>query len=170
MRARFSQASQQAPQSSQEAPPQAISQIACQAPEYHHCKLCNASFSSMARLIRHAQEGICDKLSCRHCDTVFLSKNRLHRHLREECQKQMHRQPASSSLSSSACSPTGSPKSLFQPSPSPSPLSPPPQYRVLSPPPPIYRNFLTVKDLYTRYAPQYLKIGDLFRIFGRRSA
>ena len=44
---------------------------------------------------------------------------------------------------------------------------------MLSPPPPIYKvvkNFLTVEDLYARYAPQYLKVDDLFRMFGRRSA
>ena len=180
MKARFPQASQQAPQqASQQAPPQEISQIACQAPEYHHCKLCNASFSSMARLIKHAQENICDKPSYRHCDMVFSSKNRLHRHLREECQKQMHRQPRSSSksssLSSPPCPPTYSPspppeENRASISPSPLPPSPPPQYHVLSPPPPTYRNCLTVADLYARYTPQYLKMDDLFRIFGRRSA
>ena len=95
----------------------------------------------------------------------------------------MHRQRVSSSLSSFACSPIYSP--IYPPvlppkvnrvslplllSPLPSPPSPPPQYRVLSPPPPTYGNFLTVEDLYARYAPRYLKMDDLFRMFGRRSA
>ena len=85
MRARFSQAlPQEALQESSQAPPQAISHAACRAPDYHHCKLCNASFSSIARLMRHTQENIYNKPSCRHCDTVFSSKNQLHRHLREE--------------------------------------------------------------------------------------
>ena len=166
MRARFPQAAPQV--SSQEAPPQAISQSACRAPDYHHCKLCNASFSSMARLIKHTQENLCNKPSCRHCDKVFSSKNRLYQHLREECQKQIYRQSssASSSLSLPAYSPTYSPISLL-------PLSPPPTYRILSPPPPTYKvvkNFLTVEDLYVRYTPRYLKMDDLFRMFGQRSA
>ena len=80
IRARFPQAlPQTAPQvSSQEAPPQAISQSACRAPDYHYCKLCNASFSSMARLIKYTQENLCNKLSCRYCDKVFSLKNHLY--------------------------------------------------------------------------------------------
>ena len=185
MKARFPQASQQAPQqaSSQAAPqepPQEISQIACQALEYHHCKLCNASFSSMARLIRHAQGNICDKPSCRHCDMVFSSKNRLHQHLREKCLKQTRSSSASSrsssspsptwsstwsSPSSTACSSTCSPKSSPAPSPAP---SPPPRYRAISPSP---SNYLTVADLSARYAkPPCLNVDDLFRMFRGSSA
>ncbi len=171
------------PQASSQEAPQESRQIACQALEYHHCKLCNASFSSTARLMRHTQEDVCNKPSCRHCEKVFSSKNQLHIHLREECSKQMHRQSSSKSSSkslsrsssrssstwpsqsSTACSSTCSPK--FSPAPSPAP-SPPPRYRAISPSPPSY---LTVADLYTRYArPPYLNIDDLFRMFGRRSA
>ena len=153
------------------------------APEYHHCKLCNASFSSIARLIRHTQENICNKPSCRHCEKVFSSKNRLHQHLREECQKQRHRSSPSpspkslsrsssrssfkcSSPSSTACSSTCSP--ISSPAPSPAP-SPPPRYQAISPPPPPY---LTMADLSARYGPTppYLKVDDLFRMFGGSSA
>ena len=40
----------------------------------------------------------------------------------------------------------------------------------LSPPPPTYktiRNYLTIENLYTTYAPPYLKVDDLTRMFGR---
>ena len=130
------------------------------APEYHHCKLYNASFSSIARLIRHAQENVCNKPSCRHCEMVFPSKNQLHQHLREECRKQTYRRS-----SSTAPSPRSS--SISSPAPSPAP-SPPPGYRAISPSPPPY---LTMADLSARYAkPPYLKVDDLFRMFGGRSA
>ena len=150
---------QQAPQiAPSQTAPQVISQSACQTPNYHHCKLCKASFSSMARLIRHSQNAICDKPACRHCEKVFLSKNQLHRHLREVCRKQVHRQ---SSLVSSP-SPRTSPQ-ILSPSPSPrsSPriLSPLPSYRAISPSPPTYA---AIKD--------YLTIEDLFRMFGSSSA
>ena len=150
MRAKFPRAAPQqisqqaAQQPSSQAAPQAISQSACQAPDYHHCKLCNASFSSIARLMRHTQENICNKPSCRHCDEVFLSKNQLHHHLRKDCKKRVHRQPSSS--------PKYSPRS----SPSPSPL---PAYRAISPPPPRYEA-----------TKSYLTIEDLFRMFGHGSA
>ena len=153
-------------------PPDAAPQT-CRTPDYHHCKLCNASFSSIARLIRHTQENVCNKPSCRHCETVFSSKNRLHQHLREDCQKQMHRQRVSSSRSSSLPSPpslsTCSPACSPSPPPTPRILSPPPAYRAISPPPP---NYLTVEDLYARYAPTppYLNVDDLFRMFGGPSA
>ncbi len=153
---------QQAPQASSQAAQQVISQSACQAPEYHHCKLCKASFSSMARLIRHTQENICNKPSCRHCETVFPSKNQLHRHLREECRKQTHRSSFSSSSRSSSLS-----LSTCSPACSPTP-SPPPAYRAISPSPPSY---LTVADLSARFAkPPCLNIDDLFRMFRPRSA
>ena len=179
MRARFwQQAPPEAPpRTPPEGPPEATPQ-ACQAPVYHHCKLCNASFSSIARLMRHAQENICNKPSCRHCEKVFSSKNRLHQHLREECQKQTHRSsPASSSRSSSRPSPRSSPPCsptwpstcipTSSPAPTPAP-SPPPAYRAISPSPPPY---LTMADLSARYAkPPCLNVDDLFRIFGGRSA
>ena len=151
-----------------QAPPEAPPR----APEYHHCKLCNASFSSTARLMRHAQENICNKPCCRHCEKVFSSKNQLHRHLREECRKQTRSSSASlsksstrsSTPSSTACSSTCSPISLPAPLPAP---SPPPRYRVISPSPPAY---LTIADLSARYAkPPYLNVDDLFRIFGGSS-
>ncbi len=74
----------------------------------------------------------------------------------------MHRQLSSSPVYSTS------------PPPTPRILSPPPKCRAISPPPPIYeaiRNCLTIEDLNTRYtAPPYLKIDDLFRMFGRRFA
>ena len=183
MRARFWQqappeappkASQAPPGGPPEAAPQASSQTApqaCQTPDYHHCKLCNASFSSIARLIRHTQENTCNKPCCRHCEKLFSSKNQLHRHLREECQKQRHRaspspSPICSPRSSSRSSP--SPASACSPPPTPQILSPPPAYRAISPSPPSY---LTIADLSARYAkPPYLKVDDLIRMFGGRSA
>ena len=201
MRARFPQRAQQlAPQEAPQASPQKVPQpmeSACQAPEYHHCKLCNASFSSLTRLMQHVQENICNKPRCRRCEIVFLSKNQLHQHLRGKCPRQMHTRqrasssaslPASSPRSSPACLPTCSRPCLSAPSPtprtpppaalpeenrvlpsiSPSP-SPPPIYRMLSPQPPIYKvtkDYLTIEDLYARYAPRDLKIDDLFHMFG----
>ena len=116
-----------------------------QAPDYHYCKLCNASFSPVARLIRHTQENVCNKPCCRHCEMVFPSKNRLHQHLRDECQNKVHRRSSSASSSASSrrssltCPPACSP-------------SPPPRHQMISPPP-----------------PAYLTIDDLFRMFGGRS-
>ena len=173
LRARFPQAlPQEAPQASPQKAPQPM-ESAYQAPEYHHCKLCNASFSSMTRLIQHAQENVCNKPRCRHCEMVFSSKNRLHQHLRKECQKQVHRK--SSSRCSSSCSFASSPtpqtpppvalpeENRVSPPTSPSP-SPPPTYQAISPSPPAY---LTMADLSARYAePRYLKMDDLFRMFG----
>ena len=174
LRARFWQ---QAPPEPSQAPPEAPLEAPQPAPQlidYHHCKLCNASFSSMARLIRHTQENICNKPSCRHCEKVFSSKNQLHRHLREECRKQTRSSSASSSrsspksspsLSSAACSSTCSP--ISSPAPSPAP-SPPPRYQSISPPPPYY---LTMADLSAGYAkPPCLSVDDLFRMFGGSSA
>ncbi len=137
----------------QQAAPQATSQ-SCQAPDYHHCNLYNASFPSMTRLIRHAQENIYHKPSCRHCEKMSSSRNQLHQHLRENCWKQMHRQP--SSLSSQS-----------------PPASSPPKYQTISPPPPTYKvtkDFIAVEHLYNSYATLYLKVGDFFRMFGQYSA
>ncbi len=68
----------------------------CYRPRIAGDKLCNASFSLIARLIRYTQENTCHKPSWRHCEMVFSLKNRLHHHLREECQKQLHRHRSSS--------------------------------------------------------------------------
>ena len=167
------------PQEAPQEAPQAMSQSVYQSPEYHHCKLCNASFSSVTRLMQYAQENICNKPRCRHCEMVFSSKNRLHQHLREKCQKQLHRKSStrSSSSSLSACSPTCSPPISLLPeenraSPPPSQIaSPPPTYQAISPPPPTYKTYLTVADLTARYAtPTYLKVDDLYHMFGGPSA
>ena len=179
LKARFPQAapqvSQQAPQQASQRAPQASPQTAPQPIEYHHCKLCNASFSSLTRLTQHAQENICNKPRCRHCEMVFSSKNRLHQHLREKCPQQMQRRCSSSSSPSPPISPRiPSPAALPKEnrvspptSPPPSPL-PPPTYQAISPPPPAY---LTIADLSARYAaPPYLKVDDLYRMFGQRSA
>ena len=186
LKARFSSQPASQPASSQTAPP-ASSQSLCQPTEYHHCKLCNASFSSLTRLMRHAQENICNKPRCRHCEMVFPSKNQLHQHLRKGCQKQVHTRqrastsassPASSPRSSLACSPAPSPPRIPPPAALPeenrvspptsssSSPSPPPTYRAISPPPPTYKTYLTIDDLYARYTPRDLKMDDLFRMFG----
>ena len=68
------QGSQRAPQLTSTIAPQNTNQSVCRASEYHHCELCNASFSLTARLIRYKQEIICRKLSSRHCEKVCRSK------------------------------------------------------------------------------------------------
>ena len=137
-----------------------------QAPEYHYCKLCNASFSLTARLIRHTQGNTCNKPSCRQCEKVFLLRNQLYQHRREKCQGLTYRHTSSTQKLSTPATP---------------PATPPPRYRIISPPPPAYKaikDYLTVKDLYIRYTPlratnkhmpPYLRISDLSRLFGRRS-
>ena len=121
--------------------------------------------------MQHAQENMCNKPRCRHCEMVFSSKNRLHQHLREKCPQQMHRR-CSSSSSVPPTPRTPPPAALpeenrVSPPTSPSP-SPPPTYRAISPPPPIY---LTVEVLSARYAaPTYLKVDDLYCMFGGASA
>ena len=149
MKARFPQLSQEV--GSSQALLREMSQSARRAPEYHHCKLCNTSFSSMERLIRPTQESICNKPPCRHSEKIFLSKNQLQQHLRKECQKQMHRR--SSSSSSPASSPASSPSRPHHRQHNRC------RHRAISPPPQIYeaiRNYLTVEDL--------------SRVFGRRCA
>ncbi|KAL2045128.1 hypothetical protein ABVK25_012197 [Lepraria finkii] len=155
MKAQFQQA---APQAAPQPAPQPME--SSQAPKYHYCKLCNASFSSTARLIRHTQESNCNKPACNRYNQIFTSRNQLYEHLRTKC---------------SAANPTATlplPQKRLS-TPATPPATPPPRYRMISPPPPVYKvvkNFLTIEDLYIRYAPQYLKVDDLFRMFGRRSA
>ena len=52
--------------------------------EYHFCKLYNAAFSSISRLIRHTQNSTYNKPRCKLYKQTFASKNQLHQHLRTE--------------------------------------------------------------------------------------
>ena len=139
--------------------PKPASQTAPQMPqEYHKCTVCSASFSSISRLLTHSQMTTCNKASCKHCEGTFESKNQLHEHLRNECQNSTSqgksKAPHKSSLSSLiiAESTTSSAECATS-----SPLSALPEYRAVSPSPPTYetasKNYLTVADLYMRYAP-----------------
>ena len=58
-----------------QAPPEGPPQQAPQLIDYHHCKLCNTSFSSIAYLIQYTQENICNKLYYRYYEKIFLFKN-----------------------------------------------------------------------------------------------
>ena len=49
--------------------------------QYHICFECNAQFSSISRLLQHAQKN-CFKLVCKHCEKDFDSNNKLHEHVR----------------------------------------------------------------------------------------
>ena len=84
MKAQFQQAAPQAaPQPAPQSAPQPME--SSQAPKYHYCKLCNASFSSTARFIRHTQESNCNKPACNRCNQIFTSRNQLYEHLRTKC-------------------------------------------------------------------------------------
>ena len=54
--------------------------------EYHFCKLCNAAFSSISRLVRHTQDSTCNKPKYKLCEQTFATKNILHQHIREDFQ------------------------------------------------------------------------------------
>lgn len=149
------------PSSTEEAskPVRETPKSASQAPlEYHKCPQCSASFSSIARLLSHTQTATCGKTSCKLCEEVFDSKNKLHEHLRNrDCQKSLPQgksiAPHKSSLSALASAET---TTLSSPV-ATSPMTPLPTYRTVSPPPPTYetapKTYLTVADLYMRYAP-----------------
>ena len=51
-------------------------------PQYHSCLNCSASFSSLTRLLQHAQTA-CQKAVCKQCAEAFESKNKLHEHIRQ---------------------------------------------------------------------------------------
>ena len=51
-------------------------------PRYHSCLQCDAQFSSMSRLLAHAQKDCTRAFTCKHCDEAFTSNNKLHEHLR----------------------------------------------------------------------------------------
>ena len=139
--------------------PKPASQTAPQMPqEYHKCTVCSASFSSISRLLTHSQMVICNKASCKHCEGTFESKNQLHEHLRNECQNSTSqgksKAPHKSNLSPLITAESITPSAECATSSPPSAL---PEYRAVSPSPPTYetasKNYLTVADLYMRYAP-----------------
>ena len=154
----------------QEAPQSTLQQPRQQ--EYHKCTVCSASFSSISRLLSHSQMATCGKSSCNHCEEVFDSKNKLHDHIRSrECQKST----LTSAIKSIATHKSGltqlsTPekdatsdadiaikKTGIKYSTHATVTTPPPTYRAMSPPPPTYepykKPYLTVADLYMRYAP-----------------
>ena len=135
-----------------------ISKAASQPPvEYYNCTVCSALFLSIARLLSHTQTATCNKASCKRCEKVFDSKNKLHEHLRNrDCQTPLQGKsiaPPKCSLSALASAET---TTLSSPV-ATSPMTPLPTYRTVSPPPPTYetapKTYLTVADLYMRYAP-----------------
>ena len=71
----------------------------------HICKLCNAAFSSIARLICHTQNSTCNKPRCKLCEQTFASKNQLHQHLRTECKYSRNNRIQSSKCDLSSESP-----------------------------------------------------------------
>ena len=52
---------------------------------YHICKLYNAAFSSITRLICYTQNSTCNKPRCKLYEQTFASKNQLYQYLRTEC-------------------------------------------------------------------------------------
>ena len=72
--------------------------------EYHKYTICSALFSSISRLLTHSQMIICNKVSCKHCETIFESKNQLHEHLRNECQNSTSQRKSKASHKSSLSS------------------------------------------------------------------
>ena len=149
--------------------------------DYHICKLCNAAFSSIARLICHTQNSTCNKPRCKLCEQTFASKNQLHQHLRTECKYSRNNRIQSSKCDLSSESPqrlaaprsaastlipaktphsaetsSSKPTVIARSAPATPPATPPPTYRAISPPPPAYKAtkaYLTIEDLYMRYAP-----------------
>ena len=115
--------------------------------EYHKCTVCSASFSSINRLLSHNQMTTCGKSSCNHCEEIFDSKNKLHDHIRS------HECAATSTSAAKSRTPHKTNLSTLAPIETSTPL---PAYRSVSPPPPTYepykKPYLTVADLYMRYA------------------
>ncbi|CAF9925161.1 MAG: hypothetical protein ALECFALPRED_002913 [Alectoria fallacina] len=128
--------------------------------EYHKCTVCSASFSSINRLLSHSQMATCGKSSCNHCEEVFDSKNKLHDHIRShECQKLLSSKSdtAIKTVLTKLSTPEKNATSNANNTLSKTSATPPPTYRAISPPPPTYepykKPYLTVADLYMRYAP-----------------
>ena len=51
-------------------------------PRYHTCPECSIQFSSISRLLTHAQKGCNKAYTCKHCEEAFTSNNKLHEHVR----------------------------------------------------------------------------------------
>ena len=51
-------------------------------PRFHSCPECAAQFSSISRLLAHAQKGCNKAFTCKHCEQGFDSNNKLHEHVR----------------------------------------------------------------------------------------
>ena len=109
---------------------------------------------------------------CRRCLAEFSFNSQLHRHIRES-----HSIGTASSTIHSAFKNSASPHTTR-------PATPPPTYRAISPPPPAYKAYLTIQDLYIRYAPlksihsapklapntaSYLTVQDLYKRFKKLS-
>ena len=49
---------------------------------YHICLECTTQFSSISRLLAHAQKSCTKFITCKHCELIFSSNNKLHEHVR----------------------------------------------------------------------------------------
>ena len=124
--------------------------------KYHKYTICSALFSFIGRLLSHSQTVTCTKASCKRCDEIFDSKIQLYEHLRNREYQQSSPAKSIAPLKSSlsALTPAESTTSSADSSP---PLLPLSEYRAVSPSSSIYettsKNYLTVTNLYMRYAP-----------------
>ena len=50
--------------------------------QYHNCSQCFAKFSSITKLLQHAQKNNCSQMTCKHCEKDFNSNNKFHEHVR----------------------------------------------------------------------------------------
>ena len=50
--------------------------------KYHICSKCFVQFSSISRLLIHAQKNCNQVFTCKHCEKTFTSNNKLHEHVR----------------------------------------------------------------------------------------
>lgn len=138
--------------------------------DYHTCTRCSAQFSSISRLLRHTQGDACGKVVCKQCEQLFTSNNQLHEHLRGDCSASVSAtkgkiaaKPAPQAENSAVTPPVTplavptAPATLVRqqsiPLASPTIAIPLPIYRSISPSPPVYKNFMTIDDLFMRYAP-----------------
>ena len=49
---------------------------------YHICLKCTTQFSSISRLLAHAQKSCIKLITCKHCELIFSSNNKLHEYAR----------------------------------------------------------------------------------------
>ena len=67
--------------------------------QYHNCSQCLTKFSSISRLLQHAQKNNCSQVACKHCEEDFSSNNKLHEHVRLKHARRSANPPTSSTNS-----------------------------------------------------------------------